>query len=111
MSKEKINQLDKDIRQAEIDYQKFLKDMDNQIAAAAQRRSEAITALQDERDALALAEKLKEYPKALVEGHKTCSICGQLMRPFRVARGGKEQKIWACANGNLSEAHDLVNVG
>ena len=111
MSTEKIQKLDAVIRQAELDWQAELARLDAERERATKEWGEKTTKLQAERDALALEIKLKEYPAKLVKSHKTCTVCGADMRPFKTADAeGNVTKLWACATGNLSETHDLVKV-
>jgi hypothetical protein len=110
MSQDKINQLEDEIQQAEVDYQTFLRKQEAERDEAETVRTETIARLQAERDALALEMKLAEFPRKLVEEHKTCSICGAVMRPFKIAEGEKVVKIWACSAASLSPAHDLLRV-
>lgn len=72
-----------------------------------QKLNEDIARLQKERDEWALAEKLKGFPAELVEGHKTCALCGNNMRPYVLATGAK---LWACVAGNLAAPHDVIVV-
>ncbi len=69
---------------------------------------QAIAQLQQERDAIALAEKLKLYPVELVEGHKTCSLCGAEMRPFHIFKDGASFRYWGCQTSQPN--HDYVEV-
>jgi transposase len=78
--------------------------------ATAAEWSAKVEAAQAARDKFALEIKLKEYPKALIEEHSTCSVCGAVMRPFKIAEGEKVVKLWACSAGNRSETHDLIRV-
>ena len=110
MSIEKIKKLEDTIEQVEKDHQAFLRAKEQEIADATKRRDETIAALQAERDALALKIKLAEYPAELVEHHKTCSVCGATMRPFKITKDDKVIKLWACSASSLSPAHDLVTV-
>lgn len=116
----KIDQLNKQIENEDKDYERYhqqkqkeletLKQtVENLIAEMDQKRNEhyrKVGELQQERDAVALEEKLKGFPQHLTEGHKFCSVCGGAMRPFETAEG----KSWACQNGNLQIGHDLVKV-
>jgi hypothetical protein len=72
--------------------------------------SAKVEAAQAARDKFALEVKLKEYPRALIKDHPTCSVCGAVMRPFKIAEGEKVVKIWACSAASLSPAHDLLRV-
>jgi hypothetical protein len=78
--------------------------------ATAAEWSAKVEAAQAARDKFALEIKLKEYPRALIDDHPTCSVCGAVMRPFKIAEGEQVVKIWACSAGNLSPSHDLVRV-
>lgn len=93
----------------ELDLQEYIEKARAEIQAVMQEGNEIIFRLQQEGDALALAEKLKQFPAELVANHKTCSVCGAEMRPFSVAEnGGKITKAWACQDGHLQPNHDLV---
>lgn len=98
-----IEQVAKDY---EFEKQKLLDQLDQLTRA----RDETITKHQQERDEAALQEKLKQFPAELVNNHKTCSVCGEIMRPYQFMEGDKIVKAWACRFGSLQGDHDLIRV-
>src|SRR5688500_838605 len=101
--KKTVESLNADIAKANEEYDEFDKATQAELAkirghleeiAKEEKRKKAehqikVTGLQAERDALALAEKLKSFPKELVEGHKFCQVCGAEMRPFIYVTGDR----------------------
>jgi len=82
----------------------------DELRAGEHARDELINKLSAERDEAALKEKLKGFPTELVENHKTCAVCGELMRPFQYMEGETIVKAWACRVGSLQENHDLIRI-
>lgn len=105
-----LEKIDADVEKIGLDFKAKKEQLENQILQAEQERDKQITDLRAKRDEIVLKEKLKEYPAELVNNHKTCSICGGLMRPFKYMEGEKVAKAWACQAGGLSESHDLIRV-
>lgn len=108
---DRIKQIEFEVQEAEREYNATAERLENELQAARKLRDNTIAALMAERDQLALEIKLKEFPKKLVKEHKVCSICGEQMRPFKIAnKEGTILKYWACSHGNLQDTHDLIPV-
>lgn len=110
MNKELCAAKEQEIEDARANYDQIITDLETKLKAAKLERDGKVSTLQQERDAIALKIKLQDYPARLVKKHKTCSVCGGQMRPFNITQGEELKKIWACQNGNLTDAHDLVYV-
>lgn len=108
--KDFVKQKNDAIQAAAAEHEKTRLRLEAELVASEQARDRLVEKLSAERDEAVLKEKLKAFPKALVDDHKTCSICGDLMRPFQIMQDGKLVKIWACRAGNLQENHDLIRV-
>lgn len=110
MNKE-FEEKEQEIKSIRDEYSGIIADLEARLERAKRTRDEKVAQLQQERDAIALELKLKEFPTKLVQEHATCSVCGGLMRPFKTAdQEGKVRKYWACQNGSLQDTHDLVVV-
>lgn len=105
-----LSKKDEEIEQVKLACEKEKAELEKQIIEAEQKRDRQVEKLRAERDVIAMKEKLKAFPKELVENHKTCSICGAEMRPFNYVVDDKILKAWACQAGNLSASHDLIRV-
>lgn len=78
------------------------KNLQDSIQMEKEKCDQTVISLQQERDKIALSEKLNGFPPELVEKHKNC-MCGAEMRPFQFADG---RKAWGCQNGE--EKHDWI---
>ena len=106
-----VSQIDAEIRQTAAECEATRQQLLADITAAERARDKKIAELSARRDAEVLKEKLKDYPATLVNNHKTCAMCGGLMRPYRYMEGEKIVKAWACQAGGLSDPnHDLIRV-
>lgn len=98
------------IEQTNQEYEKSRRKLLDQLDALTRQRDETIAKHQQERDEAALQEKLKQFPAELVNNHKTCSVCGEVMRPYQFMEGEKIVKAWACRSGSLQGDHDLIRI-
>lgn len=105
-----IAQKEAEIQAAIEEYEATKQDLEAEIKEAEQLRDNKIAKLQQERSDAIMKEKLKQFPKELVENHKTCSVCGGNMRPYQFMEGETVVKAWACQAGGLQEGHDLIRI-
>ena len=124
MKKKTVNELNQELTRIDAEYAEYEKAREAELAKIADRlevieregrqKKNAHQAtheqLTKDRNEAALEEKLKAFPKNLVEGHKFCKVCNAAMRPFEVVENNATVKYWACQAGSLRIDHDLVKV-
>lgn len=107
-AQEKIKKINEEIEKVAVDFEGVRLQKLAELTALEQERDARLAELNNERDMIALQEKLKDFPAKLIKEHATCLVCGLLMRPQKYVINDQVKKAWVCQSGDPN--HDFIEV-